>query len=68
MNETETPLAWMRKWAFEKEITAKIKNENNRLVWPRKYKFVPVSASRIFPDDVPLFAKPSPHKPLNTKV
>jgi hypothetical protein len=49
------PVAWMRKWYFDQETPTKVKNEKGRWVWPAKYKFVPVSANKCLPDDIPLF-------------
>jgi hypothetical protein len=54
-NGNKKPVAWMRKWYFDQETPTKIKNEKGRWVWPAKYKFVPVSANKCLPDDIPLF-------------
>lgn len=54
--KSATPVAWMRRWHFEGENPQKQRNENGRMVWPVKYKFLAVTPNKIFPDDVPLFA------------
>lgn len=50
----DKPIAWMRKWHYDGEVPAKVKNESNRWVWPQKFKFLPVTANQVFPDDIPL--------------
>lgn len=50
------PIAWARRWHVDGEKPAKVRNESNRLVWPLKFKFLPVSAGQCLPDDVPLYA------------
>lgn len=52
----EIPCAWMRRWAFDGEIPQKERNENGRMAWPFKFKLIPVSETRLLPDDVPLFS------------
>lgn len=47
----QVPIAWMRKWAADGEKPEKVKGR-----WPGKFKFMPVTESKIFPDDVPLVA------------
>lgn len=59
---TRAPAAWMRKWAFDGEKPAKVKNEAGRWVWPAKFKMMPVSIAQCFPDDVPLAASPQEPK------
>lgn len=49
------PVAFMRKWVYDKEQPKKVKNSNGRLAWPFKFKLVPVSERRILKDDVALF-------------
>lgn len=55
MNISEiSPRAWMRRWKYNGEEPKKEKNENGRLAWPSKFKFLPVTESMIFKDDIPL--------------
>ena len=54
------PVAWMRQWFFDGEAPKKERNENGRLAWPAKFKFLQVTAGKVLPDDVPLYAHPSP--------
>ena len=54
------PVAWMRKWAFDGETPAKVKNEAGRLAWPLKFKLRAVTESRCLSDDMPLFTAPQP--------
>lgn len=61
--EQDEPVAWMRKWVFDKEKPGKVKNENNRMVWPYKFKFHETTIHHMFSDDVALFALPQPAKP-----
>ena len=56
------PVAWMRKWAYEGEVPQKIRNENGRMAWPAKFKFLPVTQGKCISDDVPLYA-PLPAPP-----
>lgn len=58
------PIAWMRRWAFDNVVPAKVRNKNGRLVWPREYKFVEISRVKICADDVPLAA----HEALTAKA
>ena len=52
------PYAYVRKWHFDGEKPAKVKNENNRWAWPTKFKFVSLSFPKCQPDDVPLYTHP----------
>lgn len=52
------PYAYVRKWHFDGEKPAKVKNENNRWAWPTKFKFVALSFPKCQPDDVPLYTRP----------
>lgn len=56
------PVAWMRKWAFDGEKQKKERNQNGRLAWPLRFKFLPVTESQLCRDDVPLCAMPQPPK------
>lgn len=49
-------VAWMRRWYFDGEQPKKERNENGRMAWPAKFKFLPVTPNKCFDDDVPLFA------------
>jgi hypothetical protein len=55
------PIAWARKWHVDGEKPEKRRNENGRLAWPQKFKFLPVTQHKIFPDDVPLVAAIEAH-------
>jgi hypothetical protein len=50
-----TPLAWMRRWAFDGEKPSKERNANGRLSWPAKFKLREVTPIQCLPDDIPLF-------------
>lgn len=54
------PVAWQRKWDAEGEVPRKEKNAKNRWAWPSKFKFLPITKTNVFPDDVPLYAAASP--------
>ena len=58
MSKPAKPRAWMRRWAYDGEVPAKVRNANNRLVWPHKFTFHEVTAAKLFADDVPLFGPP----------
>lgn len=50
------PVAHARKWCIDKEEPYKIRREkDNRLVWHAKFRFMPVTNGRIFPDDCALY-------------
>lgn len=55
----ETPAAYQRKWDFDGEIPKKVKNENGRLAWPKKFLFLPITKYKVLEDDIPLFYKSS---------
>lgn len=50
------PRAWMRRWYFDGETPHKERNENGRIAWPTKFKFMPVTPHKVMADDVPLYA------------
>lgn len=47
-------LGYARKWHADGEVPAKVKNENGRMAWPTKFKFLAVTPNRVFPTDVAL--------------
>lgn len=50
--------AWARRWHIDKEPAVPVLNpETGRMKLPGKFKILPVTAGRCFPDDVPLYAK-----------
>ncbi len=49
-----TPVAWARRWYIDGETPKKERNANGRLVWPKRFKFLPVTVTKVFDDDVPL--------------
>lgn len=48
------PCGWMRRWKYDGEEPKKEKNKNGKLAWPYRFKFLPVTDSKIFEDDIPL--------------
>jgi len=48
------PLAYARRWYADGEVPAKVRNENGRMAWPRKFILRPVTESKIQRDDVAL--------------
>lgn len=56
---SQEPVAWMRRWAFDKETPKKVKNNGGRLVWQLKHKLLPVTEHKCMEDDVPLVARPA---------
>lgn len=59
----QEPGAWLRRWAFDKEVPAKVKNAAGRWVWPTKFKLLPVTEKQCMEDDVPLYTSPPENKP-----
>lgn len=55
---SEGAVAWMRKWAFDNEAPYKVPNARGRLVLAGKFKLLPVTKAKLFPDDVALLAAP----------
>jgi hypothetical protein len=51
------PVAWLRKWSADKETPAKVKGDNGRWHWPRKFKILPITEHKWFEDDLPLFMR-----------
>ncbi len=57
-NSQLKPIAYMRKWAFDKELEFKVLNpKTNRMKLHNKFIFHRVTESQVFPDDIPLFAR-----------
>lgn len=54
----QQPAGYIRKWAFDGEKPEKRLNANNRMAWPGKFKFFPVTQAKILPDDIPLYVAP----------
>jgi hypothetical protein len=54
------PVAWMRKWASDKEVPAKVKGDNGRWYWPRQFKILPLTEAKWFADDVPIYKARKP--------
>ena len=52
------PVAYMRKWAYDKETPTKERKENGRMAWPFKFKLLPLTPDKCLNDDVPLYATP----------
>jgi hypothetical protein len=51
-----TVVGYARKWHIDGEIPAKERNDNGRMVWPRRFRFLPLTDARMLPDDVPVCA------------
>ena len=67
--EKQEPVAHARKWFIDGEEPKKERKENGRMVWPFKFKLVPVSEGKLLRDDVPLYAAPpviTQHEPVTT--
>lgn len=60
----QEPAAWERKWHFDGVAPEKEKNEKGRLVWPAKFRFLPITKVKIFSDDVPLYRTTPPAQPV----
>lgn len=56
MIDPYAPRAWMRRWAYDGETPKKERKENGRMAWPLRFKLMAVTAHKVLPDDVPLFA------------
>ena len=59
----QEPVAWMRKWAFDGEVPAKVKNDAGRWHWPTKFKLMPITENQCLRDDVPLYTTPPAAQP-----
>lgn len=56
--QSAEPVAWERAWSRNGETPKKERNENGRMAWPKRFKFLPVTKAKILPDDFPLYAAP----------
>ena len=54
----QEPVAWMRKWAFDGEVPATMKNNAGRWHWPTKFKLMPITENQCLMDDVPVYTTP----------
>jgi hypothetical protein len=54
------PVGWMRKWASDKEVPAKVKGDNGRWHWPKKFKILPITESKWFDDDIAIYKARKP--------
>ena len=54
--EIKKPSAWQRKWAADGIKPYKQKNENGRWAWAPQFRWLPITDSKVFGDDVPLYA------------
>ena len=52
------PVAWARRWYVDGVKPLKVKNENGRMVWAAQFHWKPVTETKLFPDDVALYASP----------
>lgn len=52
--QAREPVAWIRRWAANRETPQKELNENGRMAWPFRFKLLPVSAGKLLSDDLPL--------------
>jgi len=57
MKTEDKIIGYARKWHVDGEIPKKEKNENGRMVFPRKFSFMPLSERRLFKDDLPVYLK-----------
>lgn len=63
------PVAYARKWHIDKEEPYKVRREkDNRLVWHAKFRFMPVTNGRIFPDDCALYTREALEAAVNAAV
>ncbi len=54
------PVAWMRRWHYEKEKEYKVLNpKTGRMMRHRKFNWLPVTLSRVLEDDIPLYMSPN---------
>lgn len=47
-------MGYARRWHADGEVPAKVKNENGRMVWPAKFKWLSVTEHKTFNTDVGL--------------
>ena len=54
------PVAWMRRWHFEKEKEYQVLNpKTGRMHLHKKFKWLPVTLTKLFDDDIPLYMSPN---------
>lgn len=54
----DQPIAWMRRWFFDREKSHKVSDpDTGKMREPLKFSIQPVTAEKMFSDDVPLYAK-----------
>ena len=54
------PVAWMRRWYFEKEKEYKVLNpKTGRMGLHNKFKWLPVTLCKHADDDIPLYLPPN---------
>lgn len=68
VQNVQASIAYARKWHVDGEVPTKVRNEKNRLVWPAKFKWLPVTPNRIYPDDIALIAAPSQSVAVQAKA
>lgn len=56
MSTKKEPVAWMRRWAFEKEKPYQELSPTGRMRVPVRFKLHMVTIHKILADDVPLYA------------
>ena len=57
---TPVQVAWMRRWYYEKEKEYKVLNpKTGRMGLANKFKWLPITTSKICEDDIPLFILPN---------
>ncbi|MBT9123842.1 hypothetical protein KIP75_30140 [Pseudomonas aeruginosa] len=47
---------YLRRWAYDKVVPAKVRNENNRLAWPKKFLLLSITQNQCLRDDEPVVA------------
>ena len=55
-----SPVAWMRRWHFEKEKEYRVLNpKTGRMHLHNKFKWLPVTLTKLLDDDIPLYMWPN---------